>query len=49
MEHKDSLTLHRFLYDLMQTDKTIIVDEIDRNIHANLLKDVCGKSDVAAY
>lgn len=26
------------LYDLMQTDKTIIVDEIDRSIHANLLK-----------
>ena len=26
------------LYDLMQSDKTIIVDEIDRSIHANLLK-----------
>lgn len=26
------------LYDLMQADKTIIVDEIDRSIHANLLK-----------
>ena len=26
------------LYDLMQPDKTIIVDEIDRSIHANLLK-----------
>lgn len=26
------------LYDLMSADKTIIVDEIDRSIHANLLK-----------
>lgn len=26
------------LYDLMLSDKTIIVDEIDRSIHANLLK-----------
>lgn len=26
------------LYDLMQSDKTIIFDEIDRSIHANLLK-----------
>lgn len=26
------------LYDLMQSDRTIIVDEIDRSIHANLLK-----------
>lgn len=26
------------LYDLMSSDKTIIVDEIDRSIHANLLK-----------
>lgn len=26
------------LYDLMQSDKTIIIDEIDRSIHANLLK-----------
>lgn len=26
------------LYDLMRSDKTIIIDEIDRSIHANLLK-----------
>lgn len=26
------------LYDLMSSDKTIIIDEIDRSIHANLLK-----------